>query len=302
MRAEHERPALLRRSATVFVRNYLILDLLKTLIAHDPYFWGIIGITDLPAPGYLPTIIQQSLIAIKSARLLISLAAISYALQFIFSLGPIVFIGLLGPARIGARGEAWMYPDQFGAFSNVLDKGLAGWWGGWWHQTFRFAFQEPARRAVEALGWDPHAPKAKLLQVSIAFVLSGILHMCGSYTQVGETWPVRGPFCFFVSQMLGLTLQMAAAGALKRVGVRQNAPRWSRRAANFAFAHVWLYFTAPLLLDDFARGGVWLFEPIPVSIFRGLGFGSSNDGVWQWTGQLARWHSGRHWWESGIAL
>jgi len=62
-----------------------------------------------------------------------------------------------------------------------------------------------------------------------------------------------------------------------------------------------LYFTAPLLVDDFARGGIWLFEPVPFSLFRGLGLGSEGDGWWCCGGGLVEWRSGEGWWDTGIA-
>lgn len=43
----------------------------------------------------------------------------------------------------------------------------------------------------------------------------------------------------------------------------------------------WLYLTGPLLADDFARCGIWLFEPVPVSIVRG-GLGER---WWCWGGR-----------------
>ena len=136
------------------------------------------------------------------------------------------------------------------------------------------------------------------MQAVLAFTLSGLLHMCGSYTQIGDTFPVRGPLCFFLCQIGGVAVQIGILLAMKKIG----APTWVKRTVNFVYTHVWFYYTAPLLVDDFARGGVWLFEPVPISIFRGLGLGSKYDGVWQWHGRIVDWHSGKHWWDSGIAL
>lgn len=291
---------LLRHNIYIFCRNYLILDLLKTLIAHDPYFWGLKN--DPRAPGYLPQSLKSSPVAINSARLLISLSAIGLALQFIFSLGPIFFVGILGPSIIGARGEPWMYPAQFGSFSIVFEKGLAGWWGGWWHQTFRYGFEASSTRVVKLLGLDPKSQTAKFLSLAIAFALSGCLHACGSYTQIGDTRPLMGPLRFFLLQILGVTAQTQTTRWLGRMGVTQRLPGWVRKGTNFAYTHVWFYYTAPLLVDDFAAGGIWLFEPLPISPLRGLGFGSKEDGWWCWSGQIARWHSGKNWWDTGIAL
>ncbi|TKA71366.1 hypothetical protein B0A49_04375 [Cryomyces minteri] len=61
------------------------------------------------------------------------------------------------------------------------------------------------------------------------------------------------------------------AGLLKKSGVTQKVPKVFWKVVNFAFVHVWFYYTSPLLVDDFAKGGIWLFEPIPISPLRGLG-------------------------------
>ena len=84
-------------------------------------------------------------------------------------------------------------------------------------------------------------------------------------------------------------------------GVMQRIPKVVRRAANLGIVTVWLYFTSPLLVDDFARGGIWLFEPVPISLWRGLGFGPEGEGWWCWYGGLLKWRSGGAWWDSGIA-
>ena len=95
---------------------------------RDTYFLGYINAA---APSYLPTAIRDSHILTKSYRLLLSLSAVYTALWAIFKLGPVFFCGILGPKWIGVRGEPWMNPlDMYGSFGLVLDKGLAGWWGG----------------------------------------------------------------------------------------------------------------------------------------------------------------------------
>lgn len=294
----------LRYNIFLLCRNYIILDLLKTLIVNDPYFWT--G-SYAERPGYLPAWLDAYPVFDQTSRLLISLASVYYALETIFALGPVFFVGVLGDRYLGVRGEPWIYSDQFGSFSNIWEKGLAGWWGGWWHQTFRYAFESPSTRLIELLGWDKKSPKAKILQLSVAFTLSGCLHACGSYTQLGETSPIRGPFTFFVLQIFGVAFQLQATAVLTRMGVKNKTPRWLRRVVNFVYVHVWLYHTAPLLVDDFAAGGVWLFEPLPISLFRGLGFGAKEDGWFPLVGgdsggDIVRWHRGDRWWNTGIAL
>lgn len=295
----HTRSSLLRENAYLLIRGYFILDLLKTLVVHDPYFWN--GSYSRP-PGYLPLFLKASPVAVKAARLLISLAAVHTALQTIFAMGPLFFVGVLGPRVLGARGEVWMYPDSFGSFRVVLDKGLAGWWGGWWHQTFRHAFESAGSTATAYLGWEKKSVKAKMLQLVVAFALSGCLHACGSYTQLGDTRPLRGPFLFFVLQVFGIAGQMAWLAGLKKAGLKDKVPVWMAWLGNFAYTHVWFYYTAPLLCDDFAKGGIWLFEPVPISLFRGLGLGAKGDGWFMWYGGLFWWHKGSSWFDTGLAL
>ncbi|KAI9874860.1 MAG: hypothetical protein M1830_009199 [Pleopsidium flavum] len=295
----HTTRNLLRHKLLSFVVGYLVLDVCKVVMMLDPYFWGVF---DRPPPSYLPAIIATSSTVLRTYRLVFTLLAIYTALQTIFFLGPLLFVGLIGPKYIGARGEPWMYPDAFGSYRSIFDKGLAGWWGGWWHQTFRFAFDSSSNWAVAKLGWDRKSLKGKVLHLLIAFSLSGSLHACGSYTMWPPTQPLRGPFLFFFLQTWGIIGQMFAAKVLQRCGITSRTPKLLRQLTNFLYVHVWFYYTAPLLVDDFARGGIWLFEPVPISLLRGLGFGLEGEGWWRWGGVYLRWHRGRRWWESGVAV
>jgi hypothetical protein len=296
------RKELLTANIQTCITGYIMLDALKTVLMYDPYFWGVIDSNSHPPPSYYPT----SPVLIHVTRLALSMFAVKTALQTIFSLGPIFFCAILGPRLLGARAECWMYPETWAPYTVVLDKGLAGWWGSWWHQTFRFAFQEPGRKVVEGLGWEKRSVKAKAVQLGIAFGLSGIVHACGSWTCWGDgTKPIRGPMVFFMLQAVGIFVEGVLGQVLKKAGVAGRVPPWLMRVWTFVYVHVWFYYTAHLLCDDFAGGGVWLFEPVPVSLFRGLGFGADKrDGWWCWTGveRVLRWHRGDSWWTTGIAF
>ncbi|KAF9695187.1 hypothetical protein EKO04_007053 [Ascochyta lentis] len=294
-----DRRTLLLANAKTLIKGCLVLDALKTLMMHDPYFWGLIS---RPPPPYFPFTLLTQHWMVHAYRLLVSMLTVKYALQTIFALAPLVFAGLLG-RFIGARAEPWIYPETWGSFAVVLDRGLAGWWSSWWHQTFRFAFSAPARRICVVLGLDAASLTAKAVQLVTAFALSGLLHACGTYTAAGPTRPLSNAFSFFLLQAVGIFLEMAISGALGKTGVQKHVPRWAMRGWTFVYVHVWFYYTAHLLCDDFALGGVWLFEPVPVSLFRGLGLGATReDGWWCWGGQIVTWHTGKHWWQSGLAF
>jgi len=291
--------ALLSRKLLAFTLSYLTLDACKVLTTQDPYFWGVFT---APPPSYLPAPIATSSTLLRASRLTLILLLIYASLQFLFSIPPLFLVGLIGPARIGARADPWMYADAYGSYATVFEKGLAGWWGGWWHQTFRFAFDSASDRVVAGLRWDRKGARVKTLRLLLAFTISGALHACGSYTMWPATSPVRGPFLFFFVQTWGILAQVLGAKGLRHVGVTQRLPRWGRRLGNFVYVHVWFYYTAPLLIDDFARGGVWLFEPVPVSVVRALGFGGGGEGWWRWGRVYLRWWRGGRWWESGVAF
>jgi hypothetical protein len=295
-----KRADVLRDAAICIPHAYLTLDIIVTLMHRDPYFWGYINAAP---PAYLPSLLRQSAVLTQSYRLLLSLAGVYTALWGIFKLGPIFFCGILGPRWLGLRGEAWMNPlDMFGSFRSVLDKGLAGWWGAWWHQIFRFGFEAPATALLQTWGIEKRSTTGRLVAVIVAFTLSGLVHAAGSHTQLGDTRPISRSFSFFILQALAIITQTAICVQLKTAGIISKCPKILRQLTNFAFVHIWLYYTAPLLMDDFSQGGVWLFEPIPFSILRGLGLGAPGDQFFCWWGEPARWQSGKHWWATGIAM
>jgi hypothetical protein len=294
------RKELLTANLKTLITGYFGLDILKTLLMYDAYFWGY---TSRPPPTFLPDMLRNSPMLTHVYRLTLSLLAIKTALQTIFALGPLFFSGVLGTELLGARAEPFIYPETWSSYSVVLDRGLAGWWSSWWHQTFRFGFEQPSRKIIELCGMDKKRPAAKALQLVIAFGLSGLVHASGSYTCAGDTRPIRGPMTFFLLQAAGIFLEVLTTQGAKSMGVQDRFPKWMRKTFTFVYVHVWFYHTAHLLCDDFARGGIWLFEPIPISPLRGLGLGADKrDGWWCWSGELVRWHSDAKWWRSGIAF
>lgn len=266
---------------------------------HDPHFWGY---TDCPGPSHLPATLQNSPVLLKSYRLLTQLAGIYTALRQVFALGPIFFSGILGPAWYGVSGESWMNPaNMFGSLSFIGEQGLAGWWGGWWHQTFRSVFEPPATWVLQTLDIDKRSTPGKAIAAFVAFSLSGFLHAAGSYTQLGDNHPLRGPTVFFLLQFLGVMAETLVKAQLKRSGISQRTPRVLKQVANYIIVLVWMYLTAPFLVDDFAQGGIWLHEPVPFSLVNALGYGAEGDSWWCWQG-LVQWRWGKGWYDTGFTL
>lgn len=277
------RSELLRTTIISLIPYYLLLDILKTLTLYDPYF---LTLSTPPSSSPFPFP--------SNFRLLLSLASIYTALQSLFLLSPLLAC-VLGPRILGHYADPASYPPYFGSIRFIATKGLAGFWGGTWHQAFRLPFESAGEFLARCLGagWERHTRKGKALRLFTAFILSGILHALGSFTSFPPTKPLSEAFLFFAIQPFGVLAQRAIADLIRR-GWREEIPSWAREAASAGYVFGWLWVTGPLLARDFSRGGVWLFEPVPVSFMRG--------GKWCWGGQWVQWWNKGKWWERGLAF
>lgn len=284
-RSYPSRASLLRYNFISWIFTLLALDILKFVLFKDTYYWGVTS----PDPSPFPLE--------RTSRLILSLAAIYTSLNVIFLLSPLTFASPVGERLLGELAWPWLYPPLFGSPTDVWKHGLAGFWGGWWHQMFRLAFEQLGEFIAGQLGWEKKTVKGGLLRVGVAFLASGTLHACGSYTTLGDTRPAHA-FLFFALQPVGLLTQRAVARWMKEQGLRDRIPASVRGAANLGLVLAWFWLTGPMVADDFARGGIWLYEPLPISPSRGL----AGDGWWRWGGSWTRWHRDEKWWKSGWAL
>lgn len=172
---------------------------------------------------------------------------------------------------------------------------------------FRFGISEPSSFLLRKLNWDPRSQKSRLLQVTIAFTITGLLHLSGSSTMYAPTNPISGPFLFFILQGFGVMGQTYFTKLLltKFLPSSKSWPKWFIRLSNLLFVATWMYYTGPLFADDVAKSALWNFEPVPISLVRGLGFGLDGEGWWCWHGKWIIWWDGREgdgWWRRGWAL
>lgn len=291
------REAFLRTKLSRLAIDFVILDFCSVFMMKDPYF--VLGPNARPLPALLASLHP---IIVSIWRSSISLAGIITALHLVFATHQLVCCFLLRRLH-GTRSELWHYPSIFGSFEQVLDNGLAGFWGAWWHQTFRQAFAAPtlwlARHGhLGRLG----AAQAKAVGSLIAFAQSSALHASGSLTCLPASKPWMPP-AFFLLSWVGVLAQAALSAALARNG-GSRLPRPLRRAGNLLYVVLWLHLTQWAFVDDLSRSAVWLFEPVPVSPLRAMGLGKPGDGWWRWDlEQWPRLHvDHQHWWKSGVMV
>jgi hypothetical protein len=288
------RAELFRAQIPRFIFGYLLLDALKVILMKDPYF--TLGPNDFPLPPHLSGLSPTTVTMIREV---LSCVSIITALETIFLLAPLLFCLILGPDVLNARGEFWQYPTTWGSFENITKNGLQGLWGGWWHQTFRYAFAAPTKFLIKHGILKPKSQATKFFGAIVAFGMSGFLHASGSCTQIPVTIPLNLAL-FFMLQAVGIMIQSSFCEYFK--GWIRRLPVTTRTAGNFAFTFTWLYCTSPLLIHDFARGGVWLYQPVPISPLRALGYGEPGDSWWCWEDVKISWYAGKHWWERGVTL
>ncbi|CAJ2501649.1 Uu.00g045020.m01.CDS01 [Anthostomella pinea] len=292
------RKLFLQRFFLNIVPSYIIVDFCAALMTADPYF--ILGPEHgVPLPPHLTAMHPLTLSLRRTA---LSFVGVFTALQLAWNLGALALAFLCRPV-LGFRAHPWHLPTFGGSFTQVLDRGLQGFWGAWWHQTFRFGFAAPTNWLLAHGYIRKGTPASTLVGAVLAFVQSAMLHGAGSYSTIPQTrWWL--PPVFFALSGVGTVLQSSLARSAILKPRIAALPRWVRRAGNLLFVAAWLWATSWALVDDFGRCGLWMYEPVPVSLARWLGFGGPADGrVWRYDGDFwPRWYVGARWWERGVAI
>ncbi|KAI5927819.1 membrane bound O-acyl transferase family-domain-containing protein [Camillea tinctor] len=247
------------------IPSYLVLDFCIVATSADPYFLlGPENHDRIPLPPPLASLPPLALSALRTG---LSFFAILSALHLVWNVWALILAFPLRPLLGPLRSHPYHLPSMTGSFAQVLDRGLTGFWGAWWHQTFRFGFSAPALW-LQRRGYLTSRLSTRLVGASLAFLQSGLVHAAASATTVAPSrWPM--PLAFFLCAAAGTVLQAQLAAALHRPLVK-HLPRPARRAGNFAFVLLWMWATSWMLVDDFGRCGLFLYDPLPVSVFRPL--------------------------------
>lgn len=278
----------------VFILNYLVVDILTTIMIYDPYFK--FGPTTYDLPSHLQNLHPSML---QFYRLLITSTTIAIGLRIPFAQAHIISAHMLGPRVLGLRGTHWYYPRVFGDFLEILQKGLGGLWGSYWHQSFRNFFTAPTKFLIKKEYIKSGSFAAKIIGLFFAFGLSAFLHWAPSMTSIRSTYPF-GQAQFFLLQGVGVALQDVLSKLFSPLIAK--LPSSVRQTTNLVFTLSWLYFTGSFAADDFARSGAWLIKLLPFSPMEALGFGEHNSCRKFFKYYNFIWYTGNNWWESGITL
>lgn len=241
----------------VIVRHYLLLDLTTFVMKQDPYFWGL---PDLPPFPLSPSnLFAQWPPALRLFRVFLGLSAILHFISMVYTAGKLLArmadkVAKLFNICFPPQEQAWAYTPLFGSPRAIFDYGLAGFWGGFWHQLYRFDGQCCSEAVLSCCPvWAyQNIHIRRTITMGTIFFMVGATHACGSYTQLGTSRPLRGPLLFFMVQPVGITLQKLLLAATSP-SLRHT---WPMRILNIAYTVLWLWITCPLIGDDYISGAV----------------------------------------------
>jgi len=200
--------------------------------------------------------------------------------------------GLLAPPLVylnyltGLPPDNWSLqnlPPYFGSFTHgVLDNGVRGLWGSYWHSHLKQMVLTPGRVTLKVLGLDQPDARGKkhwvnaVLPLAGAFVFSGIIHMglvppSPAYTKSGlGPWSLRLRIAsVFWVQPLGIAAEMGLAMLVKSVVPKRFKDEKGRineqsklvqrvcRMGRLAWVLTWLCCCSPLFAIPFSDLGYW---------------------------------------------
>jgi hypothetical protein len=125
---------------------------------------------------------------------------------------------------------------------------LSGLWGVTWHNYFKFGFQSASDLIIPRSTNSKWKSVSRLARIFWSFLLSGVIHYCGSYMLPGPTQPSI-EFLFFVLQGMAVITQVMVYDKF--------VSKTYRRILNPFLIAAWLYWTEPYIFGDQRHGGMW---------------------------------------------
>ena len=283
----HDRLKFCKHALATIIQSYIILDAAAFYTQTDPYFIQSHMSMDAafpPPSSQMPFILV--LLRLLPPRLLRSavLAADTYGsvtLLFYMPTLPAVGLNAVGLLPDGLSPQNW--PVFFGPFSAVLDRGVRGLWGTWWHQMSRYTTSMPGRSLCYALQIPTSSILGYALITISAFFNSGVLHMGLVPPKPLKTTYSANLLYFYVAAFFWVQIVAFGVELIVSKLAQRIMPKASRsltaRFLTLIWVAAWLCLTLPIIAVPFREMRYWDIYPLPVSIWKGL----SGNGWLTWT-------------------
>ena len=256
-----------------FVRGYLVLDLTRAYISYDLYFTDTtVSITSLlpfKSLRYVPPQLVRSMVVGAQAWALISQ---------MFYLPCLLPIGLHALGWLKDEWSPHNWPTYFGSPMVIFKHGIRGFWGRYWHQTMRWSVSGPGYALADALHLRSSGLARYLVITTIAFGLSGTVHM-----GLVPPEPLHATvnfntirLCvagFFWVQPIAMLFEMLITRLAARTGgpiYRTASVLEPRMLINAIWVVTWFSLCLPLLGEAGRQMGYWRVWPVPVSLWKGI--------------------------------
>lgn len=180
-------------------------------------------------------------------------------------------------------------PPYFGPFSHVLDTGVAGLWGRWWHQHMRVLVSAPGSVLADICGCARNSSTRYALIVASGFFWSGVTHaglIPRHPSGTTDVWTLRVLVAgFFWVQAVGVGIEVCTTALARRLlsssasrTLENNATSSSLlklllRTIRLLWTVLWMCATLTLLEIPFAELHYWSLWPppfLPASLTRFL--------------------------------
>lgn len=274
----------LKKASIQILQSLVLMDLAATYIQTDPYFFKNISITTpfSPSDSSTPTLLA---ILRRLPPWVVRMSALGA--QICSAVNIMFILPALIATAINVLPDHWSphnWPLMFGPFSAIIDNGLRGLWGSFWHQTTRHMASVPGRALNELAGIPTSSTTGYISLVTSAFLFTGILH-----AGLVPLQPLKTDFStnelrlymasFFWVQVIGVYIELLGTRIFRPVSMK--LPSILRDTMVLIWTAGWLGFTLPLLAVPFRGLGYWDAYPFPVSPTQGIW----GQGWFPWSGR-----------------
>ncbi|KIJ61449.1 hypothetical protein HYDPIDRAFT_96601 [Hydnomerulius pinastri MD-312] len=155
------------------------------------------------------------------------------------------FLYLLAAATTVATGfyEPSSWPDVFGHWRDAYT--LRRFWGQTWHQLLRRFLGAFGKSASRSVGLSPRSNGSAFLQLFLAFLISGLVHVGGDamldFSRIGFSLQ------FFLLQPVAIIAEEIVISTARSAGIGRGL---CTRFAGYAWVFLWLSICLPPWLDN----------------------------------------------------
>ncbi|PYH93578.1 hypothetical protein BO71DRAFT_450635 [Aspergillus ellipticus CBS 707.79] len=182
-----------------------------------------------------------------------------HAAAGVFSVG---ILPLIAPALAA---DPWMYPPVFGSLRYMFTFSLRDIWGKMWHDLCRRPFLALALAIIPSAA---PLPLKRFLVVCLSFVVSGLVHVAGTYAVSKDWCAVAMMMLFFCVLPLCIAAQqILSEQVLPRLLPLGTFARLLIWLLDGAFVITWGYYTSPWFIKYSKLPEAMASIPLPVSFW-----------------------------------